>query len=118
MIRFCLYQLLCLNSLAIGKVIVLALPGAEPPTALFAITWMVYIVPGSKPLSIVVVEVVLRSAGGDPLLGTAVTVYPVTGGLLAGTTGGVHVTVIDEVEVAVAVTPVGGGGTARKKIEL
>ena len=88
-----------------------AFPGSEPPTALFAITWMVYIVRGSKPMSTVVVEVVLRSAG-DPLLGTAVTVYPVTGGLLAGTTGGVHVTVMDEPEVAVAFTPVGGEGTA------
>ena len=48
----------------------------------------------------------------EPLLGTAVTVYAVTGAPLAGTTGGVHVTVMDEPEVAMAVTPPGGGGTA------
>ena len=47
----------------------------------------------------------------EPLLGTAVTVYPVKGGLLSGSVGGVHVTVMDEPEVAMAVTPPGGGGT-------
>ena len=46
----------------------------------------------------------------EPLLGTAVTVYPVTGGLLSGSVGGVHVTVMDEPVVAMAVTPPGGGG--------
>ena len=46
----------------------------------------------------------------EPLLGTAVTVYPVTGGLLSGSVGGVHVTVMDELEVAMADTPPGGGG--------
>ncbi len=46
----------------------------------------------------------------EPLLGTAVTVYPVTGGLLSGSVGGVHMTVMDEPEVAEAVTPPGGGG--------
>ena len=46
-----------------------------------------------------------------PLLGIVVTVHPVTGGLLS-CTGGVHVTVMDEPEVAMAVTPPGGGGTA------
>ena len=49
----------------------------------------------------------------EPLLGTAVTVYAVTGAPLAGTTGGVHVTVMDEPEVAVAVTPPGGRGTGQ-----
>ena len=56
----------------------------------------------------------------EPLLGTAVTVYAVTGAPLAGTTGGVHVTVMDEPEVAVAVTPPGGGGAGqgrRKEME-
>ena len=48
----------------------------------------------------------------EPLLGTAVTVYAVTGAPLAGTTGGVHVTVMDEPEVAVAVTLTGEDGTA------
>ena len=46
----------------------------------------------------------------EPLVGTAVTVYPVTGGLLSGSVGGVHVTVMDEPEVAMANTPPGGGG--------
>ena len=46
----------------------------------------------------------------EPLLGTAVTVYPVTGGLLSGSVGGVHVTVMDEPEVAMAVRLPGGGG--------
>ena len=56
----------------------------------------------------------------EPLLGAAVTVYAVTGAPLAGTTGGVHVTVMDEPEVAMAVTPPGGGGTGqsrRKEVE-
>ena len=46
----------------------------------------------------------------EPLLGTTVTVYPVMGGLLLGSVGGVHVTVMDEPEVAMANTPPGGGG--------
>ena len=45
----------------------------------------------------------------EPLLGTAVTVYPVTGGLLSGSVGGVHVTVMDEPKVAMADTSPGGG---------
>ena len=44
------------------------------------------------------------------VLGIVVTVYAVTGGLLS-CTGGVHVTVMDEPEVAMAVTTPGGGGT-------
>ena len=47
-----------------------------------------------------------------PLLGIVVTVYAATGGLLSCTGGDVHVTVMDEPEVAMAVTPPGGGGTA------
>ena len=49
----------------------------------------------------------------EPLLGTAVTVYPVTGGLLSGSVGGVHVTVMDEPELAMAVRLAGGGGAER-----
>ena len=85
----------------------------ELPTMLTATTWMVYVVPSINPLSTVLVVDAVVCTGGDPLLGTAVTVYPVTGGLLADTTGGVHVTVIDEAEVAAVFTPRGGGGTAR-----
>ena len=51
----------------------------------------------------------------EPLLGTAVTVYPVTGGLLSGSVGGVHVTVMDEPEVAMAVTPTGGVGARQSR---
>ena len=83
---------------------------------------MVYEVALTKPLSTVLVAEAGSCTGVDPPLGTLVTVYPVTGGLLADNTGGVHVTVMDEAEEAVAVTPVGGEGTAwkhdRKKIKL
>ena len=84
----------------------------EFPTMLTATTWMAYVVPSINPLSTVLVVDAVVCTGVDPLLGTAVTVYPVTGGLLADTTGGVHVTVIDEAEVAAVFTPPGGGGTA------
>ena len=80
---------------------------------------MVYMVPSINPLSTVLVAEAVVCTGVDPPLGTAVTVYPVTGGLLAETTGGVHVTVMDEPEVASAFTPPGGEGTAwitREKI--
>ena len=77
---------------------------------LCATTLMVYTVPLCSPLSTVLVAVAGSSSGVEPLLGTAVTVYPVTGGLLSGSVGGVHVTVMDELEVAMAVTPPGGGG--------
>ena len=71
---------------------------------------MVYTVPPCSPLSTVLVAVAGSSSGAEPLLGTAVIVYPVTGGLLSGSVGGVHVTTMDEPEVAMAVTPPGGGG--------
>ena len=94
----------------------------ELPTTLRATTLVVYVVPSCSPLSSVLVVGAVVCTGVDPPLGTLVTVYPVTGGLLADTTGGVHVTVMDVPEEAVAVTPVGGGRTAwkhdRKKIEL
>ena len=77
---------------------------------LCATTLMVYTVPLCSPLSTVLVAVAGSSSGVEPLLGTAVTVYPVTGGLLSGSVGGVHVTVMDEPMVAMAVTPPGGGG--------
>ena len=82
----------------------------ESPTTLCATTLMVYTVPLCSPLSTVLVAVAGSCSGVEPLLGTAVTVYPVTGGLLSGSVGGVHVTVMDEPEVAMAVTPTGGGG--------
>ena len=94
----------------------------ELPATLRATTLMVYVVPSCSPLSSVLVVGAVVCTGVDPPLGTLVTVYPVTGGLLADNTGGVHVTVMDEAEEAVAVTPVGGEGTAwkhdRKKIKL
>ena len=94
----------------------------ELPTTLRATTLMVYVVPSCSPLSSVLVVGAVVCTGVDPPLGTLVTVYPVTGGLLADTTGGVHATVMDVPEVAVAVTSVGGGRTAwkhdRKKIKL
>ena len=65
---------------------------------------MVYIVSSCNPLStVLVVEDVVCTV--EPLLGTAVTVYPVMGGLLSGSVGGVHVTVMDKPEVAMADTP-------------
>ena len=68
----------------------------------------------SSPLStVLVVEDVFCTE--EPLLGAAVTVYPVTGGLLSGGEGGVHVTVIEELEVAVAVTLPGGGGAGQSR---
>ena len=84
--------------------------GREFPTTLFATTLMVYTVSLCSPLSTVLVAVAGSSSGVEPLLGTAVTVYPVTGGLLSGSVGGVHVTVMDEPEVAMADTSPGGGG--------
>ena len=78
-----------------------------------ATTWMVYTVSSFNPLSSVLVSVTGSCTGEEPLLGAAVTVYPVTGGLLSEGEGGVHVTVMEEPEVAMAVTPPGGGGTAR-----
>ena len=73
---------------------------------------MSYSVSSCNPLSsVLLVEDVVCTV--EPLLGTAVTVYAVTGAPLAGTTGGVHVTVMDEPEVAMAVTPPGGGGTGQ-----
>ena len=80
-----------------------------------ATTLMVYTVPLCSPLSTVLVAVAGSSSGVEPLLGTAVTVYPVTGGLLSGSVGGVHVTVMDEPEVARAVTPPGGGGAGQSR---
>ena len=68
---------------------------------------MVYTV--SSCSTVLVVEDVFCKV--EPLLGTAVTVYPVTGGLLSGSVGGVHVTVMDEPVVAMADTPPGGGGS-------
>ena len=75
-----------------------------------ATTLMVYTIPLCSPLSTVLVAVAASSSGVEPLLGTAVTVYPVTGGLLLGSMGGVHVTVVDEPEVAMTNTPPGGEG--------
>ena len=82
----------------------------ESPTTLCATTLMVYTVPLCSPLSTVLVAFAGSCSEVEPLLVTAVTVYPVTGGLLSGRVGGVHVTVMDEPEVVVAVTPPGGGG--------
>ena len=76
---------------------------------LCATTLMVYTVPLCSPLSTVLVAVAGSCSGVEPLLGTAVTVYPVTGGLLSGSVGGVHVTLMDEPEVAIGTTPPGGG---------
>ena len=87
----------------------------ELPTTLRATTLMVYVVPSCSPLSSVLVVGAVVCTGSDPPLGTLVTVYPVTGGLLADTTGGVHLTVMDEVEVAVAVTLPGGGGAEQSR---
>ena len=55
----------------------------------------------------------------EPLLRTAVTVYPVTGGLLSGSVGGVHVTLMDEPEVAMVVRLAGrvGAGWGRERGE-
>ena len=78
--------------------------GREFPTTLFATTLMVCAVPLCSPLSTVLVAVAGSCSGVEPLLGTAVTVYPVMGGLLSGSVGGVHVAVMDEPEVAMAVT--------------
>ena len=80
--------------------------GREFPTTLFATTWMVCAVPLCSPLSTVLVAVAGSSSGVEPLLGTAVTVYPVTGGLLSCSVGGVHVTVMDEPEVAMTDTSI------------
>ena len=77
---------------------------------LCATTLMVYTVLLCSPLSTVLVAVAGSSSGVEPLLGTAVTVYPVKGGLLSGSVGGVHVTVTVVSEVAMAVKPPGGGG--------
>ena len=77
---------------------------------LCATTLMVYTVPLCSPLSTVLVAVAGSCSGAEPLLGTAVTVYPVTGGLLSWSVGGVHVTVMDEPVVARAVTSPGAGG--------
>ena len=82
---------------------------------LCATTLMVYTVPLCSPLSTVLVAVAGSCSGVEPLLGTAVTVYPVTGGLLSGSVGGVHVTVMDEPEVAMADTAPGGGGAGREE---
>ena len=97
----------------------MSVPGGESPTSLRATTLMVYVVPSCSPLSSVLVVGAVICTGVNPPFGTLVTVYPVTGGLLAETTGGVHVTVMDEPEVASAFTPPGGEGTAwitREKI--
>ena len=83
---------------------------------LCATTLMVYTVPLCSSLSTVLVAVAGSTSGVEPLLGTAVTVYPVTGGLLSGSVGGVHVTVMDESVVAMAVTPPGGGGAGLGEI--
>ena len=75
---------------------------------------MVYTVSSCSLLStVLVVEDVVCTV--EPLLGTAVTVYPVTGGLLSGSVGGVHVTVMDEPEVAMVITPPGGGGAGQSR---
>ena len=85
-----------------------------------ATTFMVYTVPLCSPLSTVLVAVAGSCSGVEPLLGTAVTEYPVTGGLLSSSVGGVHVTVMDEPELAMAVTPSGGGGAGceERRIKL
>ena len=75
---------------------------------------MMYTVPSCSPLSTVLVEdEVLRTV--EPLLGAAVTLYPVTLGLLSVGEGGVHVTVMVEPEVAMAVTSPGGGGAEQSR---
>ena len=78
---------------------------------------MVYEVALTKPLSTVLVAEAGSCTGVDPLLSILVTVYPVTAGLLADNTGGVHVTVMDESEVALAVT-LGGGGTGQSQSRI
>ena len=94
---------------SLPKVFLLVFAGEEFPTTFIATTSMVYTVSSCSPLStaLVVKDVVCTV---EPLLGTAVTVYPVTAGLLSGSVGGVHVTVMDEPEIAIADTPPGGGG--------
>ena len=82
---------------------------------LCATTLMVYTVPLCSPLSTVLVAAAGRCSVVEPLLGTAVTVYPVKGGLLSGSVGGVHVTVMDESEVAMVITPPGGGKLGGEK---
>ena len=82
---------------------------------LCATTLMVYTVPLCSPLSTVLVAVAGSSSGVEPLLGTAVTVYQVTGGLLSGSVGGVHVTVMDEPELAMADTPPDRGELGGKR---
>ena len=77
---------------------------------LCATTLMVYTVPLCSPLSTVLVAVAGSCSGVEPLLETAVTLYPVTGGLLSGSVGGVHRTVMDEPQVAMAIRLAGGGG--------
>ena len=107
--------LLCLHSLP--KVFLLEFTGGEFPTTFIATTSMVYIVSSCSLLStVLVVKDVACTV--EPLLGTADTVYQVTGGLLSGSVGGVHVTVMDEPEVAMADTPPGGVGArqSRRKI--
>ena len=84
---------------------------------LCATTWMMYVVPSCSPLSTVLVAVAGSCTGEEPLLGAAVTVYPVTGGLLSVGEGGVHVTVMVEPEVAIAVTSPGGGGAGGEREE-
>ena len=96
----------------------MSIPGGESPTTLCATTLMVYEVALTKPLSSVLVAEAGSCTGVDPPLGTLVTVYPVTGGLLADNTGGVHVTVMDVAEVAVAVTSPGGGGTGQSQSRI
>ena len=93
----------------------MSFPAGESPTTLCATTLMVYEVALTKPLSSVLVAEAGSCTGVDPPLGTAVTVYPVTGGLLADTTGGVHVTAMVEDELAVAVTLPGGGGAGQSQ---
>ncbi len=68
----------------------------------------------SPPSTVLLVEDVFCTVV-SLLLVTAVTVYPVMGGLLSGSVGGVHVTVMDDPEVAMAVTPPGGGGAGQSK---
>ena len=86
--------------------------GFEFPTLLIATTSTLYVVPSCNPLSTAVFLDAVVCRGGEPSLGTAVTVYPVIAGLFADT-GAVHMIVMDEHEEAVAVTPPGAEGTAR-----
>ena len=80
-----------------------------------ATTWMVYVVYLRSSLSTVLVSVAGSCTGEEPLLGVVVTVYPVTGGLLSVGEGRVHVTVMDEFDVAMAVTSPGGGGAGQSR---